>query len=625
MKRFDVLVVGGGHAGLEAAAAAARLGASTVLITLDPEAIGRMSCNPAIGGIGKGQLAREVDALGGLMGRIADRAGIQFRLLNTSKGRAVQSPRAQCERLTYERAAQEELARFPELTVVAGEAVDFLWRDAAAGERRARIAGLRLADGQELGGEAVVLTTGTFLEGVLHTGLEQCEGGRQGEAGARRLGDALRALGLPTDRLKTGTPPRIAADSVDYALMTEQRGDERPTPFSFLTRTIDRPQISCWLTRTTERTHELVRERLHESPMHAGRIEGRGPRYCPSLEDKVVRFADRASHTVFLEPEGYDSPVLYANGISTSLPAATQEAFVRTIVGMERARVLQPGYAVEYTFLRPGALRRTLELREYPGIYLAGQICGTSGYEEAAAQGLMAGLNAALAVAGRGELVLGRDEAYIGVLIDDLVVSDPREPYRMFTSRAEHRLLLRHDTADRRLTPRGAAVGCVEPERVAALTAKSERLERALAVLARRRDPQSRSGGAQRTLLDRLRRPGTDWRELLPLAPELGALGLCDEEWRTLEADVQYDGYVRRQSDWVRRGAEREARALPLDFDFRIVAGLRAEAVESLERLRPETLGAAGRLAGVSPADVALLEVALARTDGPAPGVELAD
>lgn len=607
---FDVVVVGGGHAGLEAAAAAARMGARTALVSLRADALGRMSCNPAIGGIGKGQLAREVDALGGWMGLITDRAGIQFRMLNTSKGRAVRSPRAQCSRPLYERTAQEFAAAQAGLEVVEGEGAAF-HRDAGDG----RIAGLLLADGRLLRARAVVLTTGTFLEGVLHTGLVQRAGGRIGEGGPGRLGAALRALGLPTARLKTGTPPRLAADSVDFGAMSEQPGDALPEPFSFLTESVARPQISCWLTRTSARTHAIVREHLHEAPMYAGRIEGVGPRYCPSLEDKVVRFADKDSHAIFLEPEGFDSPILYANGISTSLPAAVQDELVRSCAGMERARIVQHGYAVEYTHVAPRALRRTLECRDWPGLFLAGQICGTSGYEEAAGQGILAGINAALRARGSGEeFILGRHEAYLGVMVDDLVTSDPREPYRMFTSRAEHRLLLRHDNADQRLTPRAQAIGCSSPERDRAFAARGGRLRAARALLASTPAPgDDGASGRRRSLQDLLRMPEARLAELLPGAPELQALGLTPWDAATLECDLQYEGYAKRQTAWVERATERETAAIPDGFDYAGLRGLRTEARQKLAVARPPTLGAAGRIAGVTPADVALLEIVLAR------------
>ncbi len=606
-RRYDVVVVGGGHAGLEAAAAAARMGAATAIVTLAAAALGRMSCNPAIGGIGKGQLAREVDALGGWMGLLADRAGIQFRQLNTRKGLAVRSPRAQCDRQAYETAARELAAAQENLEVLAGEVVDLLWE---GGGRR--IAGVLLGNGRRLAAGAVVLTTGTFLEGVLHTGLQTREGGRLGEDGARRLGEALRALGLPTARLKTGTPPRLAADGVDWSRLEEQPGDPEPVPFSFLTDSLPGPQVSCWRTRTTPRTHEIVRAHLHEAPMYAGRIQGRGPRYCPSLEDKVVRFGDRDGHTVFLEPEGRDSPLLYANGISTSLPPAVQAELVRTIPGLERARIVQPGYAVEYTHVAPRCLGRNLEVRERPGLFLAGQICGTSGYEEAAAQGIVAGINAVLSLDGREAFILGRDEAYIGVLVDDLVVSDPREPYRMFTSRAEHRLLLRADNADLRLTRRAAAVGAVDGRRLACLEARERRLEAARRRLEETPDPGSAGGGPRRSLADRLRRPGTALEEVLAALPG-GVPELPPGDRITLEADLRYDGYIRRQRDWVARSAEREGLALPPDLDYGAIPGLRREAREALAACRPETLGAAARLPGVHPADVALLEVVAGR------------
>ncbi len=604
----DVVVVGGGHAGLEAGAAVARLGLDAALVTLEAAAVGRMSCNPAIGGIGKGQLAREIDALGGWMGQITDAAGIQFRMLNTSKGRAVQSPRAQCDRDGYERIAQEMVAAQAGLEVIEGEAVDLLWDSEPQ-----RCAGIRLADGRQIHARAVILTTGTFLDGILHTGLETVPGGRAGEGGAAHLGEALRELGLPTATMKTGTPPRLAADSVDYSVMKEQAGDDQPVPFSFLTDEVQQPQISCWQTATTQRTQEIVRDNLHQAPMYAGRIDGKGPRYCPSLEDKVVRFADRESHNIFLEPEGYDSDLLYANGISTSLPVEVQEEFVRTCVGMENARIVQAGYAVEYTHVAPRCLLRTLELRDFPGLYLAGQICGTSGYEEAAAQGLMAGLNAALALKGEEPLVLARHQAYIGVLIDDLVVSDPTEPYRMFTSRAEHRLLLRHDNADIRLTPIASRVGASTPERDSRLAQRQQVLAATRERLASSPIPgEVQRGGPKRTLLDVLKRPKDGgWQRVLALVPELAELGIRQREWETLEADVLYEGYSKRQQAWVERGASREEAMVPADFDFAAILGLRAEAVQTMSDARPATLGAAGRLAGVTPADLALLEIAL--------------
>ncbi len=607
-KKFDVLVVGGGHAGAEAAYAAARMGHSVGLVTHDSRSIGRMSCNPAIGGVGKGQLAREIDALGGLMGVAADASGIQFRLLNTSKGRAVQSPRAQCCRLSYEERVQEVLENSSEIEFIDAEASHLLFNESR------EVRGLGLSNGSQLHAPTVVLCRGTFLAGFLFTGLDKCSGGWVGEAASDALSLSLSKLGLPVGRLKTGTPPRLAADSVDYAVMEEQPGDPTPVPFSFLTDSIDREQISCWITRTNSRTHQIVRENLQFAPMYTGRIEGKGPRYCPSLEDKVVRFQDRGQHTVFLEPEGIDSNVLYANGISTSLPVEAQNEFVRSIPGLEKAKIVQPGYAVEYTFVAPRVLRPNLEVDQYPGLFLAGQICGTSGYEEAAAQGLMAGLNAGLKLQKREPFILGRHEAYIGVLIDDLVVSDPSEPYRMFTSRAEHRLLLRHDTADRRLTPMAQKLGVVSQNRYGRMESRLARLAEAKEWLQKTPVPETSSTpSSPKRLVDLLRRTDTgidSIQETLKLPQELG---LSDEEWRILEADILYEGYVKRQQEWVEGSREREKASIPDGFDFQAVRGLRNEAKECLSRFQPATLGAAGRLAGISPSDVALMEVALRR------------
>lgn len=592
-----ILVVGGGHAGAEAAAAAARLGARSILLTLAPEAVGRMSCNPAIGGIGKGQLVREIDALGGIMGRCADRTAIQFRLLNTSKGLAAQSPRVQSDRHLYEAAVRSELAELG-VETRQGEAIELL-------SRSGRCHGVRLVDGTTLHADAVVLTTGTFLEGTLHCGTDAQEGGRVGEGASHRLGTALRALGLPTGRLKTGTPPRLRRESVELGALEIQPGDERPQPFSFEPQPRLSEQVVCWLTRTNEETHAIVRDHLHLAPMYAGRIQGEGPRYCPSIEDKVVRFADRTGHVVFLEPEGLSTDLLYANGISTSLPPEVQQAFVRTIPGLERAVLAEPGYAVEYTFVRPRSLDRTMAVRDMPGLYLAGQICGTSGYEEAAAQGLIAGANAVFRIRGEEPFLLGRDQAYLAVLVDDLVLADPSEPYRMFTSRAEHRLLLRHDTADRRLTPLGHARGLVSLERHRASLQKEQRIHKAKEALESRRS-------AGRPLTHELLQHGADYEVLRAEHPE-HLPRLKFDERRTLEGDLRYSGYIERQNDWVERLRERETASIPLSFSYATIPGLSAEARDTLEAARPETLGAAGRLAGVRPGDLALIEIVLSR------------
>ncbi len=606
-RAWDVVVVGGGHAGVEAALAAGRLGARVALISFDLAKVGEMSCNPAIGGLGKGQLVREVDALGGAMGRVADATGIQFRMLNTGKGAAVRAPRCQSDRHLYREAATAAVRQQEGVELVEG-AVSGLVLEGEAGAPRVR--GVRLEDGQELRAGAVVLTTGTFLRAVMHTGEEQAAGGRVGERSADGLSGDVAALGLELGRLKTGTPPRLDARSLHFDRMEEQWGDPTPAPFSHATDAASFPrlrQVACHLTWTGPAAHDLIRANVHRAPMFAGRIQGVGPRYCPSVEDKVVRFADRDRHQVFVEPEGLETEVIYVNGISTSLPAEVQEAFVRTISGLEDAAFLRHGYAVEYDFVQPHQLDPTLALRSTPGLYLAGQINGTSGYEEAAAQGLIAGVNAALWLQDREPFVLGRHEAYVGVLVDDLILTNPTEPYRMFTSRAEHRLLLRTDNADRRLTRRAHEVGLADAAAVARLDAFEAELERAISLL------RSRFVAPSRTLFDRLKRPEVDFAQLAAEAPEVAALGLGRRAQEAVEIEAKYEGYVRRQEATVTRMAREEATEIPVELDLGGLPGLGHEAREKLVRLRPRTLGAAGRIDGVRPPDVALLAVHVER------------
>jgi len=605
-REFDIVVIGGGHAGVEAARAGAGLGARTALVTLRRDRIGRMSCNPAIGGVGKGQIVREIDALGGLMGLAADATGMQFRVLNRSKGPAVWGPRCQSDRHAYAAFVREALADQAGLAVIEGEVTEVLTEPAGRGRR---VAGVRFVarDGRErvLRCRAVVVAAGTFLRGVLHCGPKVWPGGRYDEPPAKALARSLAAIGLSLGRLKTGTCPRVAAESIDTGPLTRQDGDDPPVPFSFANDALDVEQVPCRLTATNERVHRLVRENFHRAPLFDGQIASTGPRYCPSLELKVHRFAGKASHPVFLEPEGRDTNWVYLNGIATSLPIDVQEGVVRALPGLARARVLRWGYAIEYDFADPTQLRPTLEARGVSGLFLAGQVNGTTGYEEAAGQGLVAGVNAAASVAGREPLVLRRDQAYIGVMIDDLVTKGVLEPYRMFTSRAEFRLLLRADNADRRLTPIGRELHLVDDRRWARFSAKRE----AAAAAARLLETVRVDG---RRLSEHLARPGADLSDLAGRDQALAALWReRPEAVETAAIDSRYAGYVERERAAAARLAEMDGRGIPRRLDYRAVPHLRAEARERLDAVRPETLGQALRVSGITPADVTVLMIHL--------------
>jgi tRNA uridine 5-carboxymethylaminomethyl modification enzyme len=663
---YDIIVIGGGHAGAEAAWAASRLGASVALITLDPARVGQMSCNPAIGGLAKGQMVREIDALGGLMAIATDNTAIQFRMLNRSKGPAVWGPRAQADKYKYAKEVQRLLATCPNLEIVAGEVAEIEVNpvgsalvDAFQGTAQSetglesasrttasakadptKIRGVSLADGRHLSCRAVVVGSGTFLRGLMHTGEQKTEGGRVGEAAARGLSGCLARLGLELGRLKTGTPPRLAKESIDFSAFVEQPGDEEAMPFSYLNEyevevksakckvksedaasvpnfslftfhfSLPRwrpplPQVPCWIANTNETIHQIIRANLHRAPMYSGQISSTGPRYCPSIEDKVVRFADKTSHHIFLEPEGLDTNEIYCNGISTSLPSDVQDQIIRRVSGLENAKVLRYGYAVEYDMVWPTQIRSTLETKPISGLFLAGQINGTSGYEEAAAQGQVAGINAARYVAtGVADFVLRRDQAYIGVMIDDLVTKPPTEPYRMFTSRAEHRLHLRTDNADQRLTPIGRELGLVDDDRWQRFTARREAIEQGLAFLRTARIGET-------TAFELLRRPETTWQSLAAVLP--ATISIPPDVGRQLEIRAKYEGYIAREQKQIDRLSTMEQKLIPPTLDYARVIGLRTEARQKFTTFTPRSLGQALRISGITPADVTVLAIHLSK------------
>jgi tRNA uridine 5-carboxymethylaminomethyl modification enzyme len=587
---FDIVVVGGGHAGCEASRACARMGLRTVMITMNADLIAQMSCNPAIGGIAKGHLVREIDALGGVMGEVADAVGIQFRLLNTSRGPAVWSPRAQCDKKQYRIRMKDVLEREPNLRIKQAEVAALKIEDG-------RVRGVLLVDGRTIHCGAVIITTGTFLNGLAHIGERKFECGRNGEAPSVVLADQIRGLGLGWTRLKTGTPPRLDARSIDWSKFEPQYGDVEPTPFSFMTDKIDRPQIQCFLGRTTDETARIIRESIGRSPLYSGQIEGIGPRYCPSIEDKFVKFPDKTAHQIFLEPEGLDTNEIYVNGMSTSMPIDVQAAVIASIPGLEQAEMIRPGYAIEYDAVDARELDHRLEVRKLPGLFLAGQINGTSGYEEAAGQGLMAGINAARTVQGLAPVVIPRSEGYIGIMIDDLITKGTDEPYRMFTSRAEYRLRLRIDNADERLTPFGIEIGLATADRREFFTRKQAQVFRLLRAL----------GDSPQASI--LRRPESKIGDILPWVCEILGEAPVRGVLMTVETEVKYAGYIDQQRRQIERMQSSDSRSIPESMEFIGIPGISREVGEKLERVRPATLGQAARIPGVTPAAVALLDV----------------